>query len=227
LKQKQSFDAFRQKSYEKGDDMTSFGSKSILILLLTTMLTFSAHVGTRAHAYDDTAPDLLHITDSTITFNTYDNYNEITCVGNIENTSNVPISEIVFQVQYFNATGNLIDTVTGYDYSYVVPAKQVIAFRVNDTAARTNSEEYVSHQVIITSAKQERPSKTNNKFMTNLLISWGPILLLIAVWLFILRKYQGKNSPQKKILELQKQHYELIEKQNELFSELIETIKNK
>lgn len=202
-----------------------FNVNCYLIIIITILISSNVN----AIENSSFAVQSLEITKSSINFTPYDDYNEITCVGKIKNKSDVAINEVVFQVQYFNSENELIDTVTGHDYSFIVPPKEEIAFRVSDTAARKLSKDYASHKVIITSAKQDLPtsSKKKNNFIIELLISWGPMLLLIAVWIFFMRKYQGKNSPQKKIIGIQEKQYEAIKKQNELFSELIETIKNK
>jgi len=209
--------------------MKLLSSKFYAKFLLTLFITIVLSSIVNATENDNFAIESLEITKSSINFTPYDDYNEITCVGKVANKSDIAIKEVVFQVQYFNSANELVDTVNGYEYSYVVPPKEEIAFRVSGTAARKLSEDYASHKVIITSAKKDLPSssKKRNNFIIELLISWGPMLLLITVWIFFMRKYQGKNSPQKKIIGIQEKQYELIKKQNELFSELIETIKNK
>jgi hypothetical protein len=55
-----------------------------------------------------------------------------------------------------------------------------------------------------------------------LLISSFPILLLIAVWIFFMRRAGGKNSPQNRSLDLIDKQNEMIEKQ----SSAIERIAN-
>ena len=201
-----------------------FNLKLLLIFILGIIISFNVC----ANESNSLAIKSLDITSSNINFTKRGNYNEITCVGKVANKLNIPIKEVVFQVQYFNDSGDLVDSVTGYDDSYIVPANGEIAFRVSDTASRSLKEDYVSHKVIITSAKQDLPSAKNKRnFIIELLISWGPMLILIAVWLFCIRKYHGKNSPQNRIIEIQEKQYELIKKQNELFADLIEVIKNK
>ena len=48
-----------------------------------------------------------------------------------------------------------------------------------------------------------------------LLISSFPILLLIAVWIYFIRRYSGKSSPQNRSLDLIDQQNEMIQKQGE------------
>ena len=36
--------------------------------------------------------------------------------------------------------------------------------------------------------------------LTTLLLSWAPMLLLIAVWIFFIRRYSGRKSPQAKLV---------------------------
>ncbi len=109
----------------------------------------------------------------------------------------------------------------------VVPAHDKITFRVRGGADREINE-YKTHKVRITSAKPiscNYSSKKKKSALLELFISWTPMLLLIAVWIFFMRKYQGKNSPQKRIIELQKRQCELIEKQNTLFEKLVDAVK--
>ena len=153
----------------------------------------------------------------------------VSCIGHLKNNSDVTWEELVFEIQFFNSQNELIDTFTEYTYGMVVPPNEEIAFRIKDGADK-NPEEYHSHKVRITSAKQVHQYTSGNskrKTFIRIMISWAPMLLLIAVWIFFMRKYQGKNSPQEKIVTTQEKQISLIENQNKLFEELIEVIKNK
>ncbi len=171
----------------------------------------------------------LSITGSELHHSEFKGYNYISCIGKLKNSSNTPWEELVLEVQFFNSNNELVDTFTEYIYGTVVPAKDYAAFRIRDVADK-NIKEYQNHKVRVTSARpviKYKRTKSKSKTFTKIFISWFPMLLLIAVWIFFIRKYQGKNSPQKKIIELQEKQYLLIEDQNLLFEKLIKAIKDK
>ena len=48
------------------------------------------------------------------------------------------------------------------------------------------------------------PQKTDNQWI-KLVVSWGPMILLIIVWILLARKYSGRKSPQQKMVNLMEQ----------------------
>ena len=170
----------------------------------------------------------LKVTDSRIHFSSCENRNSVSCIGTIKNSSAEVWEEVEIEVQYFNKENSLIDTATEYIYGLVVPANDTATFRVREEADKSESE-YHSHKVRITSATtntNKPPSRTKNKTLTNVLISWTPMMLLIAVWIIFMRKYSGKNSPQRATMGILKEQVELIKEQNSLFKDLIQVIAN-
>ncbi len=174
----------------------------------------------------------LKITDSKIHFSSGESSNFVSCMGTIQNSSTLVWEELVIEVQYYNKENDLIDTITEYNYGLVVPANDAATFRIRDTADK-NESEYYSHKVRITSARTDsytpprtQPRRTKSKPLTQILISWTPMLILIAVWIIFMRKYSGKNSPQRATMGILKDQVELIKEQNSLFKNLIEVIAN-
>lgn len=152
----------------------------------------------------------VSIVDTSLSYGQSEGTSFVTTIGSIRNTSDALIDDIVVEVKYFNAEKKLIDVVTQPIYGLVVPASQDVAFRVRDVADKPKSS-YASSAVRIVSAnervtRQPQP-KVSSFSWTDLLASWGPMLLLIAVWIFFMRKMNKKGSPQVRTLEL-------IEKQN-------------
>ena len=195
----------------------TFGS---LFVILTLFFSINAIASSSKPSFQDS----LKIVESKFHYSSKkDEYNFVTCLGTVENNSDKSWDEIVFQVQYFNSQNELIDTATDYNYSMVVPANDKITFRIRAGADR-GQEEYKTHKIRITSAKLASCNSVKRKkksaFM-EILISWTPMLILIAVWIFFMRKYQGKNSPQKKIIEIQERQCKLVQEQNILFEKLV------
>jgi ATP-dependent Zn protease len=156
----------------------------------------------------------------------------ITCIGEIQNLTDDVWDDLVVEVKYFNSNGALIDTETESLYSYVLQAKDTIPFRVRIQADRDASE-YISHSVRITSAEQksryesQNSPKMKSSLISNILISWAPMIILIGVWVFFMYFYlANKRSPQAKSIELLKNQAILIEKHNQLFERLVNAVEN-
>lgn len=48
--------------------------------------------------------------------------------------------------------------------------------------------------------------------MNDWLANWGPMLLLIAVWIFFMLQFTRKNSPAKQSIEELRRHNDALEK---------------
>ena len=156
----------------------------------------------------------------------------ITCIGEIQNLTDDVWDDLVVEVKYFNSNGALIDTETESLYSYVLQAKDTIPFRVRIQADR-NASEYSTHSVRITSAERksryesQNSPKKKSSLISNILISWAPMIILIGVWVLFMRFYlSNKRSPQAKSIELLKNQAILIEKHNQLFERLVNAVEN-
>ena len=181
-------------------------TRPILIVLFILPLSVWAAC-TPSQPFDQ---NRVSIVDTSLSYGQSEGTSFVTTIGSIRNTSDALIDDIVVEVKYFNAEKKLIDVVTQPIYGLVVPASQDVAFRVRDVADKPKSS-YASSAVRIVSAnervtRQPQP-KVSSFSWTDLLASWGPMLLLIAVWIFFMRKMNKKGSPQVRTLEL-------IEKQN-------------
>jgi hypothetical protein len=92
--------------------------------------------------------DGIVVIDSKIHFAEKGDCSYITCIGHLRNNSDVAWEDIRFEVQYFNYTGELIDTISDRDFSLVLSPHAEASFRVRGKAAR-NSDQYVNHKVQI------------------------------------------------------------------------------
>ena len=105
----------------------------------------------------------------------------------------------------------MIDSATQELYSMIIPPGESVSFSIKSDASG-EEKEYASHVVKVLSAeaklKCNKSSKKENPIL-RLLISLGPILLLIFVWLFIARKYNNKNSYPAQSVALLKENNEL------------------
>lgn len=146
----------------------------------------------------------------------------VTTLGALKNASSDCLDSIVVEVKYFDSKKTLIDTVTQPLYGVVVPPKQEVAFRVRDAAAQPK-ESYATQAVRVVSAdvRGTRNAKqpANSPFV-DFLVSWGPMLLLIGVWIFFMQRMKRKDSPQGKTLAMFEQQNAILEAQNGILSRI-------
>jgi len=189
-------------------------TKLILVSLICFPLTVFAAHGQSISSFDSTT---VSITDVSLSYCQSNGSPFVTTIGTIKNASDSPIEDLVIEVKYFDADKKLIDVVTQPVYGLVVPASQEVAFRIRDVADKPKAA-YVSNTVRVISAEprvtqQPRPKQSSFSWIVDLLVSWGPMLLLIAVWIFFMQRMSKKGSPQVRTIEL-------IEKQNAILERL-------
>ena len=152
-------------------------------------------------------------------------------VGKFVNKQQYPIKDIVIESQFFDKNGDLIDVATEELYSNIVPANGEAAFKIF-THATKDREVYTNYKINILSSTQEEPcvskkSKLSDNGFTQMLGIWAPILFITVVFLWLTRKYAGKNSPQQRRFLLVEKQNELFAQQNAYLKSIAESIKNK
>ena len=157
-------------------------------------------------------PASVSIVDASLAYSQDNGSPVVTTIGTIKNSSESLIEDIVVEVKYFDGEKKLIDVITQPIYGLVVPASQEVAFRVRDVADKPKAA-YVSNSVRVVSAEQRPQSKQSSFSWPEILISWAPMLLLIAVWIFFTHKFNKKGSPNARTIEL-------IENQNAILERL-------
>jgi ATP-dependent Zn protease len=186
--------------------------KLLAIFLLTSYINA---YGCDAYEQTEQLASKLTISDTSLNFSQADGFGTISIMGTIKNQSKFQAEDLVIEVKYFDQQGKKSDVVTQTLYGIVVPPSQEVDFRVRDQADKSK-EFYVTSSARIVSAQPKclPKSKTKkNSLIVELLISWGPMLLLIGVWIFAMKKYSGKNSPQKQSLSILEKQTEIISQQ--------------
>lgn len=172
--------------------------------------------------------DSIVIQNSKFSYSNNEKCSYINCIGELANLGEDTYQYITLQIQYFNEKDEIIDTVTEQLYDHVLMPKETISFKVSDRADKS-SEQYITHKVKVTYADEKYVKKyepvKKKSWILDILISWGPMLLLIFVWIFIMYRYnRNKKSPHFQSVEAMKKRNELVEYQNKLFEKLIKTI---
>ena len=171
----------------------------------------------------------LAVIDPLFSFSENGGQRVVNTLGTIRNASVDCFSDVVIEVKYFDAKSNLIDTVTEPLYGVVVPGKQEVAFRVRDAAAQSK-EAYVSQSVRVVSADVRTGrvgKKGSSSAWVELLISWGPMLLLISVWIFFMARMKRKDSPQGRTLAMFEQQNSILTSQNDLLARIASALEAK
>ncbi len=180
------------------------------------------------------AVERVKVLDSTISFVSRECGNTLITVITLLNESTWAVSDLIIEVRFFDANKNLVDAVVDRLYSVEIPGGESIAFRVQ-TVAAVEPERYVSHAVRVVSATEDIPpriasadtmrsavapaaAEDEESWLVRLFISSFPILLLIAVWLWAMRWYSGKKSPQVRTMDF-------VEDQNDLLKEQVDVLR--
>lgn len=141
----------------------------------------------------------------------------VSVIGELRNTTNNKIDELVIEAKLTNSKGKVIDVISEPVYGLVVPAGQQVAFRLQAPAAADQSS-YSGVTVRVISGNSNAPSapstsaQKSSKYL-EVLVSWAPMILLILVWVVLARKYSGKGSNQEKMLAAISEQNALLAKQ--------------
>jgi ATP-dependent Zn protease len=188
----------------------------ITLHIASLLLVLSIHEGAACEQHVQFDPEKIFVIDTSFTYSQSESTPLVTTIGTIKNTSNSLVEDIVIEVKYFNAEKKLVDVVTQPLYGVVVPAFQEVAFRVRDAADKPKTS-YTFSNVRMASAEQrvaqQSKPKQSSFSWSELLVSWGPMLMLIGVWVFFMRKMNKKGSYQFRTVEL-------IDKQNAILERI-------
>jgi ATP-dependent Zn protease len=154
---------------------------------------------------------------------------DVVTIGKIRNTSAYVLDDIQAEVQYFNAEKQLIDVSRNRLYFTKIEPGGEVAFRVREAALHPKSA-YVSQEVRLSLCDPEKnppprkPQQSQDNWFTSLLVDWFPMLLLIACWIFFMRRCSGSKSPTIRILERQ---LDLTEQQNKTLERIAIALEEK
>jgi len=155
-----------------------------------------AHVGRT-----DADPMALVATASALSVDIDGGHRVVTTLGSITNPTGVCFTDLVVEVQYFDATNQHVDTVVEPLAGVVSPAGEPVEFRVQGVASK-DARAYAAQRVRVMdgSARWVKGQDAGHNTSVDLLLSWAPMLVLIAVWIYAMRRYSGKTSPQTRLV---------------------------
>ncbi|MDX1432358.1 MAG: FxLYD domain-containing protein [Gammaproteobacteria bacterium] len=149
-------------------------------------------------------------------------WNAVTIRGELENTHDHAVSDVVVEVRFLNSEGRVLDTETQELRAVVVPAGGSAALEV-ETVSNLTAAEIDSHAVEVKYAElkprcREVPTTTAH-VMLNILVSWFPMLLLIAIFVWV-----AKRSKTLRFLEQQTSHLDSIANETRRVGDLLEAL---
>lgn len=147
----------------------------------------------------------------------------LTVLGTLKNPTNNRVENLVVEAKLTDRNGKLIDVLTEHVYGLVIPAGQQVAFRLQSSAAASQSA-YTAVEARVISAEAHppqapRPAKEERNAVLEYIITCIPMVIFIGVWIFLTRKYSGKGSIQDKVLTA-------ISNQNSLLTKQINAIES-
>lgn len=195
------------------------------IVGLATAAALSAHAEELRNA-----ASVLPVESPSFTVGKEDGDPALTVLGQIKNTGTASAYSVVLEAVFTDASGKVIDVINDRNYDLVVPAGEQAAFRLQARpAAAAAAYDRVKVRVVSAEGRTANPKRETEKphVLKDLLISWGPMFLLIGVWIWLARKYNGKNSYQSKLLEAMHTQNELLAKQSAATESMAQSLANR
>ena len=195
-------------------------------LLLTAVLgmPFAAHCA--CPTVDDVEPEFssaLSAKMASLEVTQEQTRRSVASLGTINNSSSGCFDDVVVEVKYFDSAHKLVDTVVQPLYGLIVSPHGEAAFRVLDTAAR-DKQAYASQEVRVLSAEpkfsRQKRKPTLSSTLGDVLQSWGPMILMLAVFAYFMRRTRRKDSPQERTISLLQQQVELSQAQTQYLARL-------
>jgi ATP-dependent Zn protease len=91
-------------------------------------------------------------------------------------------------------------------------------------AAAKPKEAYATQEARVLSAEprisRQKPKLTLWSTFGDLLLSWGPMFLLIGVWIYFMQRMRRKDSPQERSIALLQQQVELSKVQSQFLAQI-------
>jgi ATP-dependent Zn protease len=187
----------------------------LLLVLLSLTIATNAAASCDQDLKDPNSA--VQVVDASVTTTKSDGSLFVTVIGELRNTTNEKINDLVIEAKLTNSSGIVIDVISEPVYGLVVPAGQQVAFRLQTTAAADQGS-YSGVKARVVSGESHAPSATRTQSQKSsryleILISWSPMILLILVWVLLARRYSGKGSNQEKMLKAIGEQNALLTKQ--------------
>jgi ATP-dependent Zn protease len=140
----------------------------------------------------------------------------LTALVKVKNNAASDASSITIEAKFLNSQGKVLDAITDTQYSVTLASGNDVILKLKDQSS-IKKEDIAKVEARIVSANF-RENKSNSMASTNkksalleFVISWGPMLLFIGVWIWLMRRYS--KGFQSEVLEQMKLQTAIIERQ--------------
>ena len=98
--------------------------------------------------------EVLSITESTFQFKEASCGEQVVVLGKITNSGENPLTDIVFDIEFFDESGKLVDTISDTEFDLVIPPGSKKSFKVIGKSG-ANENIYSSHKVSVAKAEPD------------------------------------------------------------------------
>ena len=185
-------------------------------LTLGACLNASAQAGCVAHIGRPVADtSMLQVKSSSMDVSVDAGHRMVTSLGTITNPSANCFQNVVLELQFFDAGRNHVDTVVEPMEGFLVPAGETVEFRVREPASKEASS-YATQSVRLVDAdvRWAKAPESPRSAIVDLLLSWGPMLLLIGVWIYFVKRQSGQKSIQSRMFAVMEKQLQVAEEQS-------------
>jgi len=109
----------------------------------------------KADLADSNYREKLVIIESKMHFSQSEKGSFVSVVGRLKNNTNIPWKYPCIQAQFFNSSGDLVDSVSDNGYGLIIPPHSEASFRVRGEADK-GKDQYIKHKVVLLWAEEER-----------------------------------------------------------------------
>ena len=99
--------------------------------------------------------EVLTIADSSIKFKDASCGKQVVVLGRISNKGEEVLTDIVFDVEFYDQDGKLIDSVSDTEYDLVVPPGSTKSFKIKGSSG-ANEELYATHKIVVAKAEPDQ-----------------------------------------------------------------------
>lgn len=98
--------------------------------------------------------EVLSITESTFQFKETSCGEQVAVLGKITNSGEEPLTDIVFDIEFFDVSGKLVDIVSDTEFDLIVPSGSTKSFKAIGKSG-ANEAHYYSHKISIAKAEPD------------------------------------------------------------------------
>lgn len=167
-----------------------------LLALVLASSPASAMTRCDSAAWVDAAPIAqLEVKPTSLLVEDVGGHRVVTTLATLRNPLSACFDHLVVEVQYFDAAHAHVDTLTEA-IDAPAPALDEVEIRLRGDAAREKAAYASQSARVVAGVPRRGPSpREEPNLAVGLILSWAPMVLLIAVWVFFMRRMNRPAAP--------------------------------